>query len=397
MKLKAARHDQIPLFKLCDRICQYQVKHGRHSTLENPQKSSLWQQPVMRPIGRVTAPVTFDQCAFHQGLPKSRKLIRKRTTLWTTSLQLLQSFQDKWCQCKEPHQRVEGSHWVQGRRIQVSAYTAAYPAKMASHVARCICSGYRNHVTPEATACPTFEAPKVRNFKSAGGPRNPPVTEETPSQNKRVADPIAAATKTSLSQGLKRRRIGKSKAPLPGLETTPPDDPQWLLVFDALSRVLPRRGIVGIPLHLRPIVALKELLPSYEIVGVYVTKGGDAFQMPLGAPALRDAPWRLTYCMRREDTRVISVATEDLSQVDNHDLRSKCVPFLSMLTIFARKVATAPDSPPAASMPTASPEAPQGVVVSDRHPAKPRLERMHCPLRAGVLPRFHCMVPNTAR
>ena len=74
--------------------------------------------------------VHFDQCALGLKAPDGRPM-KKRTTLMTNSIEIVNRFSDKQCSCSKKHCRTQGAQ----HGLLLSAYAAHYPPEMCSLLA----------------------------------------------------------------------------------------------------------------------------------------------------------------------------------------------------------------------------------------------------------------------
>ena len=117
-------------------IAQHQVTHpGRFFAFEHPVRATSWQRRSVKAL--LEAPqvqaVTFDQCRVNLRSP-SGKPIQKRTTLMTNSSAIVQLFSPLQCQCKEPHQKIEG----QDQGIKLSTWCQVYTAEFVDVIQKAV-------------------------------------------------------------------------------------------------------------------------------------------------------------------------------------------------------------------------------------------------------------------
>ena len=137
LKIRQERERQRKILKLCSDLCEYQASRGRHFSMEHPQTSLAWKQSELLPMLRLTKPVDFEMCAFNLKLPKSSDLIRKSTTLRSTSLELHISLRNKRCKGLHRHQRIQGSVRVNDQfSIAMSKWTASYCPQFAGYLSK---------------------------------------------------------------------------------------------------------------------------------------------------------------------------------------------------------------------------------------------------------------------
>ena len=130
---------QMPHVQLCRRICEYQVRLGRHFHLEQPAGSSLIQMDAFAFIRQHTVAARFDMCRFGLRIPKTNRFLKKRSQVLTTSRQLFHELNGFLCANQHSHQRIEGSISVNGQSQRLTSFCATYCQGFAKMVAGKLC------------------------------------------------------------------------------------------------------------------------------------------------------------------------------------------------------------------------------------------------------------------
>ena len=130
---------QMPHVHLCRRICEYQVRLGRHFHLEQPAGSSLIQMDAFAFIRQHTVAARFDMCRFGLRIPKTNRFLKKRSQVLTTSRQLFHELNGFLCANQHSHQRIEGSISVNGQSQRLTSFCAIYCQGFAKMVAGKLC------------------------------------------------------------------------------------------------------------------------------------------------------------------------------------------------------------------------------------------------------------------
>ena len=130
---------QMPHVHLCRRICEYQVRRGRHFHLEQPACSSLIQLDAFAFVRQHTVAARFDMCRFGLRIPKTNRFLRKKSQVLTTSRQLFHELNGVLCANQHPHQRIEGSISIDGQRQRLTSFCATYCQGFAKMVAGKLC------------------------------------------------------------------------------------------------------------------------------------------------------------------------------------------------------------------------------------------------------------------
>ena len=121
--------------KLCDEVYEYQVVHGRHFHMEQPQGSEVFDQKIMEEIVRGTLRAEFDMCEVGRlKVPKGNNFLRKRSAAHTTSRELHEILDSRYCKQRHNHQPIEGKVKYLGRWVNLSEYAARYSNGFAKNV-----------------------------------------------------------------------------------------------------------------------------------------------------------------------------------------------------------------------------------------------------------------------
>lgn len=106
-------------------------------TLENPDRSMLWQQASIKALSRKTDVrcIKFDQCCFGLRDPGSKKLYRKRTIIMTN----IPNTDALECMCSRDHEheRVEGNVLTPDGWKSRSKLAGVYPPALCNAIAKC--------------------------------------------------------------------------------------------------------------------------------------------------------------------------------------------------------------------------------------------------------------------
>ena len=227
--------DQVHL-RLCTRIFQWQVRQGRHFHLEQPVLSKMLAEDAIKPIRVGTQPVTVDMCAFGLRTPISHRPIRKRTTLLTTSHELVEGIKPFLCAGSHLHQQIAGRMPLgNGRTIAVSQFAGSYFKGFAMHVSRILLESPVCAADGESSP-DTILRRRVR-FK---GPDGKPRTQISLPAQKRPAQ----VTIEGNTRGQPQPRT------LPATSSTASSELSgdiWGPVFDAVESWAPTRGSALVP------------------------------------------------------------------------------------------------------------------------------------------------------
>ena len=120
---------------LCNDVYEYRVVNGRHFHMEQPQGSEVFDQKVLEQIVQGTLRAVFDMCEVGKlRVPKGNNYLRKRSVVRTTSRELHETLDSRYCKKRHNHQPIEGTIRYLGRRINLSEYAARYSNGFAKNI-----------------------------------------------------------------------------------------------------------------------------------------------------------------------------------------------------------------------------------------------------------------------
>ena len=120
---------------LCSEVYDYQVVNGRHFHMEQPQGSEVFEQKRLGNVVNGTLRAVFDMCEVGKlKVPEGNNFLRKRSIVRTTSRELHETLDSRYCSKRHNHQPIEGSIRYLGRRINLSEYAARYSNGFAKNV-----------------------------------------------------------------------------------------------------------------------------------------------------------------------------------------------------------------------------------------------------------------------
>ena len=135
-KIMSARAEQQTHLELCNEVYEFQIAEGGHFHIEQPQGSEVFEQPVMGNIVMGTLRTVFDMCEVGKlKVPKGNNYLRKRSVVRTTSRELHESLDARYCNKRHNHQQIEGKIRYLGKWINLSEYAARYSNGFAKNVA----------------------------------------------------------------------------------------------------------------------------------------------------------------------------------------------------------------------------------------------------------------------
>ena len=117
----------------CQRFYFYEASTRAQATTERGHKR-----------GRIPF---FDQCQFGLKHPALQEPMQKSTRVQTSSEEMFRSLDNRLCSKDHAHAHVAGSCTVDGKRVQVSRFSAFYPKVLAKKIAEVIMRPVHEHVT----------------------------------------------------------------------------------------------------------------------------------------------------------------------------------------------------------------------------------------------------------
>ena len=140
--LTGREHEKVHL-RLCNDVYWFQMFHGGHFHLEQPQGSEAIFQPEVSDIYHGTLCTTFDMCEVGKLVaPKycrrtlGNNFLRKRTTVYTSSKIFHEAFDHRFCPGNHQHVLIAGKVFHLGKWISLSEYAARYSSGFGKNVAR---------------------------------------------------------------------------------------------------------------------------------------------------------------------------------------------------------------------------------------------------------------------
>ena len=117
----------------------------------------------------------------------------------------------------------------------------------------------------------------------------------------------------------RRRRSNKSLPEFPVL-----DPAAWRSVFEAVRATAPRLGPCSMELHEESFARIRSLLPQVKIRRVFTSRNANQLQLPIGAPLIQDAPWRLSIGMPEGDMDPQILSADDRRRMNRDAVHATC-------------------------------------------------------------------------
>ena len=384
LRIQEERIRQRKILALCSRICEYQVQRGRHFSMEHPRGSLAWRQSELKPVIRCTHAAEFEMCAFDFRMSPRSPRIQKRTTIRSTSLEILRSLKEKRCNGDHPHMKIEGSVRCAGQRVPVSKWTASYGRRFATHLAKCMGSGPHRKVYEilrgdayPASEEKVYDPPLTRKrFKTPSGFKG--LTSGEVRHKKRGPSDIPE-TRPAQVPRMQSGNTGPPSVCNPNVDKCPVvsdfNRASWMQVFANVTQHSPTRGTSRIPESSLCFRSLTSLIHPNTLKAAYVTRNACRPQNPMTAPAAAEASFRVSVAQERSQGEIRQLPT--LERSGSHQTRNQdSIPSASLLiTLYVQRSESHPRAPessePAALPPPTEPVAAARAGAGDAVSAPP--------------------------
>ena len=377
--IQQKQFEQMPHVRLCSRICQYQVQLHRHFHLEQPLGSNMIHLPEFEPISKVTLRAVFDMCQFGLRIPNSNRYIRKSSQLCTTSLEVFQSLDHVKCKGQHEHQRIEGSLNIHGRFRKVSQFCATYCRGFAERIARLICNRSHTFVGSKSDAFVNHDQEDERpnkRFRFSHDPHKRFRSNQWSPNNEIIdLDPDPPLGNTSYSPS--RVDVGVNEGlpigtPAPSqaeIANGPPEivvsgsngaseadkAASWDMIFNLAQQTAPRVGNLKVDVSSDLFAEFQKMIPDMCIENLFVCRGTERLQVPVGAPVSHQFPLRKTVSIHRQTGDIHQTDIENWHSMTRSQRIRAHVPSKLMITAFGTKQETSSVRLPE-SRPDVSPE-----------------------------------------
>ena len=281
--------------KLCNLLAKIQASEGRHTHLENPWTSGMWNQRELEEFLRMSFPAKLDQCQFGLKHPESQDPMQKKTRIQTTSRDMLETLDSRLCHGEHVHAQIAGNCQWRNQNIRLSQFASRYPRQFAKAIIKGI-------------------------MKGKGAPIERPVYH--------VEDHV---------EGPPNKKAKLDHESPEAAESANQNEP-WKPIFNKLKSDLPKSGIQiwTNPMH-PTFKSIQELVPDLRVGAIKAGKGLERYIMPDTGWA-DDLPIRKTIVLLRSSTDVVDLGHEDWTKLTKLQQHRHAKPSHVMLCIFATQV-----------------------------------------------------------
>ena len=224
--------------KLCNLLAKIQASEGRHTHLENPWTSGMWNQRELEEFLRISFPAKLDQCQFGLKHPESQDPMQKKTRIQTTSRDMLETLDSRLCHGEHVHAQIAGNCQWRNQNIRLSQFASRYPRQFAKAIVKGI-------------------------MKGKGAPIERPVYH--------VEDHV---------EGPPNKKAKRDHESPEVVESANQNEP-WKPIFNKLKTDLPKSGIQIWTNPMHPIFrSIQELVPNLRVGAIKAGKGLERYIMP---------------------------------------------------------------------------------------------------------------------
>lgn len=357
--IQQKQFEQLPHVRLCAKICEYQHRLGRHFHLEQPIGSNMRYLPEFKPIAQVTLRAVFDMCRFGLKIPNSNRFIRKSSQVFTTSQCVFQSLDHTKCRGQHEHQRIEGSFNISGKSQRVSHFCATYCRGFADFMAKLICNRDHSFVSSSTDAFVNHDSEDERpnkrlrftgepnkRFKFRSQPSGTIVDDLDPETPVNPEDNVVNPNENP--EGVSNE---SDTSHLPAVDQST----SWPSIFNLAEQVAPRVGNLKIEVSSELFREFQKMLPDMCVESLFVCRGTERLQVPIGSPVSSQFPLRKTISIHRQTGEIHETEIEDWHNMTRSRRIRSHVPSKIMLTAFGTKQEASPVRLPEAC-PDAVPE-----------------------------------------
>lgn len=261
-KILSDRKVQRQYLELCNEVYNYQTRHGQHFYMEQPQGSEVFEQEEVADITRGTLCSVFDMCEVGKlRMPKGNNFLRKRSVVRTTSRELHESLDARYCNRRHKHQPIEGKIRYLGRWINLSEYAARYSQGFVKNICWYLMWSKSNKDWPldwvdlcfnerEIPAEQLILANHIKTRRCSARPARKVTSQEHVEEQKLI------------HKNPRRTRLEK--------------------LFQGIEERAPRVGTVVLDLGESLVQEIRGLWSTLDIRGAEICRGTDRFRLPKG-------------------------------------------------------------------------------------------------------------------
>ena len=318
------RRRELQHVELCSQLCEFQVKRSRHFHLEQPNGSAMPQLSCFAPIHQHTQRARFDMCTFGLRHPISKRFLKKSSQVFSTDPILVNKLTPSKCDNIHEHQTIEGSVSLHGVRMPLTRFCATccpgFARKVGSWMIKSLehalvgehedspphkklrfssnphkrfkfSTSSTDAVAPSAPSMPIDLDPEDSDMPPMVEPYNPDMGPEpslADAESKEVADVPLQDSPDVPSPNLP-----------PILKPSFPQSERWREVFQMIESLAPRVGNRSIDMSHEVTRLIQRLVPDMQIQAIFVCRGTERFQLPLGLPERDVNNIRHTVCLHR--------------------------------------------------------------------------------------------------
>ena len=322
------RREQLTHISLCSQLCQFQIERKRHFHLEQPLGSGMVFTSQFQTIRDSTTRTTVDMCVFGLKVPKTNRFLRKASQIFSTDPEMCRSFQGKKCSDQHEHQAIAGSIGTPDGRVNLTHFCATYCHGFARHVAQqCIRQSANDVFVGEAKRM-RFSNPENKRFRL--GPSH--AFARRMASHRSDSEPREVSRRVRQPNGVPAES-SESRDPNPN-ESSLPSSERWRDVFRIADGLAPRLGNQRLDSSEALTQQVQALVDNLQIECLFISRGTERFQIPLGIPEPQLNTHRFTVCMHRHATEIHEFGSEQWTTLKRAQRIRHCMPCKLMITAF---------------------------------------------------------------
>ncbi len=295
-------------------LLRYQTSIGNHFHWEQPSRSLMFRNPLLKEVFHKTQCAQFDLCRLgNLQDPENHKRIKKGLEVLTTSSKLFKALHGNVCSGNHEHQVIEGSTKVGGISIARSKFSEDYPRKFARYVASVLRRDFSRSNDKMSECFALLESSRQLKCRR---------------MNSEAAAKVPSASSTENLPEPKRRRLLEKQIVTPVQE-------EWKSLFEDVSKRVPRVGKI----HINDsfvIDRIQALMPEKKIQFLVGCRGTDRALGPIHSIATGEAPFRkCLFSHRLSGDIMLDDNWERWDQLSKARIQRKNHPCRVNITLFA--------------------------------------------------------------
>ena len=310
-------------------------------------------------------------CMFGLRHPVTKLSLRKASQVYTTSQNMYQQLVKSKCKHDHEHQTIEGSVSNGNVRMPLTQFCASYCRGFTRQIAKWMIQ------TNSQLACigEHEDEPPAKRFKFSFNPnkrfkKQLPIDldPEENQEDSEVINPPEPNLPNPEADATSQREAATSDTS--SKEAGSP----WLPIFRECDKRAPRVGNLRIDASCPVVAQIQALLTDIQVTAVYICRGAERCQIPMGIPEPQHNVLRHTICWHRTTGQVHEFSTEEWTKLKRSQRIRAAVPSKIMISCFGSKPVSS--ALPEAPVPSLDSREPSKIPQSSEDPAPKTESRM---------------------